>query len=49
MLVVGVCHVFWQRHCDRRAGTLPQAAVQQQEDTPARPLPFMRCCRCCRF
>ncbi|WP_395755922.1 C4-dicarboxylate transporter DcuC [Edwardsiella ictaluri] len=36
VLVVGVCHVFWQRHCDRRAGTLPQAAVQQQEDTPAR-------------
>lgn len=24
VLVVGVCHFFWQRHCDRKAGTLPQ-------------------------
>ncbi|HDP0318995.1 TPA: C4-dicarboxylate transporter DcuC [Salmonella enterica subsp. enterica serovar Concord] len=24
VLVVGVCHFFCQRHCDRKAGTLPQ-------------------------
>lgn len=24
VLVVGVCHFFWQRHCDRKAGTLPR-------------------------
>ncbi|HAT1684228.1 TPA: C4-dicarboxylate ABC transporter [Klebsiella oxytoca] len=26
VLVVGICHYFWQRHCDRKAGTLPQDA-----------------------
>lgn len=24
VLVVGICHFFWQRYCDRKAGTLPQ-------------------------
>lgn len=24
VLVVGVCHFFWQRYCDRKAGTLPR-------------------------
>ena len=23
VLIVGISHFFWQKHCDRKAGTLP--------------------------
>ncbi|MCF6843621.1 C4-dicarboxylate ABC transporter, partial [Klebsiella pneumoniae] len=39
VLVVGVCHFFWQRHCDRKAGTLPReigsAEVTDSGKSPA--------------
>lgn len=34
VLAVGVCHFFWQRHCDRKAGTLPRTIGGAAESDP---------------
>ncbi|TOL43298.1 hypothetical protein CGH97_25760, partial [Vibrio parahaemolyticus] len=33
VLVVGITHIFWQRHCDRKQGFVPEIgkAVQSHE------------------
>lgn len=36
VLAVGITHIFWQRHCDRKAGFIPEIgkAVQSHEKEP---------------
>lgn len=39
VLIVGISHFFWQKHCDRKAGTLPHeigtTTVMESGSTPA--------------